>query len=164
MLSRKVHCKNMILGLIVDARMGGLERQNQACRLVRVAKCEVSVFLEKSSKMRCKRIPKIFKFELWALRGRIFEFLGDIIIIGDLMFDDSCRGAILPHPQGPLLRSHICCRRRLNTNINVHTKAVHFVNIPYFLKMGVTNNIQIWFTSAKVGLVTWSSEDGLTNK
>ena len=49
----------MILGWIFDAIMEGLEMQKQASRIIHVAKYEVSVFVEKASKIRGKRNPKV---------------------------------------------------------------------------------------------------------
>ena len=39
--------KNIIVGLIVDAKMGGLEMQKQRFRIIRVAKYKGSVFCER---------------------------------------------------------------------------------------------------------------------
>ena len=49
----------MIMGWIFDSKMGGLEMQKQAYRIIHVVKYEVSVFHEKASKMRSKRGSKM---------------------------------------------------------------------------------------------------------
>ena len=41
----------MIVGWIFDAKMGGLEMQNKAFRIIVVAKYKVSVFRKKASKI-----------------------------------------------------------------------------------------------------------------
>ena len=51
--------KNMILGLIFDAKMRGLEKQKHAFRIIPVARYEISVFREKASKIRIKRDHKM---------------------------------------------------------------------------------------------------------
>ena len=43
-MSRKVSWKNMILELVFDAKMGGLEKQKQAFRIIRVAEYNLLVF------------------------------------------------------------------------------------------------------------------------
>ena len=60
-MSGQTSWKNMILGWIFDAKMGGLERREPSWRSILVAKYEVSVVREKASKIRANITSKNHK-------------------------------------------------------------------------------------------------------
>ena len=49
----------MIVGRVVDAKIEGFEMEKQVFRFIFVAKYEISVLREKTSKTRGKRDPKM---------------------------------------------------------------------------------------------------------
>ena len=67
--------KNMTFGLIFDAKMGCLEEQKQACRIIRVAKYEILWSREIKRKLMPKGVQQIIGIDAKHVPRFFFKVL-----------------------------------------------------------------------------------------